>query len=298
MEYSKMISKTKILTSLAAIAVVGSAGVPFVASAQQSGGTAAPATAPAHGGRHGETLAAALGVTPEALAQAMEAARAAAPKPTPGQRPDEATRTANRTAFEAALAQNLGITVEKLQTAQRSVAPGGGKHKGLTGPGGPGHSPGGIRGAGNAALARALGIDVAKLTAAEQAVREALPKPPFTPGTRPDQATMEALKAQRDEALAKQLGISVDALKAAQEEVRAEFESQHAVQAQEMFARQLAQAVTNGKITQTKADELKAQFAEGGDAAKAAMKALHEATGALEHPHRGPGGRPGRGPSA
>lgn len=295
-----MIGKTKILTSLAAIAVVGSAAVPFVASAQQPGGTTTPAAAPAHGGRHGEALATALGVTPEALAKAMEAARAAAPKPTPGQRLDEATRTAHHTAFQAALAQNLGITVEKLQAAQESIAPAAGEHRGPKGPGGPGH--GGIRGAGNEALATALGIDVVKLTAAEQAVREALPKPAFNPGTRPDKAAMEALKAQHDEALAKQLGISVDALKAAQEKVRAAFESKHAAQAQEMFARLLTQAVTNGKLTQAKADELKAQFAQGGDAAKSAMQALREAIGPSERPQRGPdgghGGRFGRGPSA
>lgn len=302
-----MIRKNQILTGLAAIAVVGSAAVPFVASAQQSGGSATPATAPAHGGGRGmDALATALGVTPEALAKAMEAARASLPKPTPGQRPDEATRAADRAAFEAALAQNLGITVEKLQAAQQSIAPAGGKDHGPKGPRGPegqgGHGP---AFGGNQALAKALGIDVAKLTAAEQAIRESLPKPTFTPGTRPDQAAMDALKAQHDEALAKQLGISVDALKAAQEKVRAEFEAQHAAQAQEMFARQLAQAVTDGKITQAKADELKAQFAQGGDAAKAAAQALHDAMGSPQGPHRGPGGpgggpggRHGRGPSA
>ena len=297
-----MIGKTKILTSLAAIAVVGSAAVPFVASAQQSGGAANPTTAPAHGGPRGNALATALSVTPEALAKAMEAARAAAPKPTPGQALDEATRTANRAAFEAALAKAFGIDIAKLTAAQQSVAPAGGEHKAPKGPGGPGgHGPGGGHAGGNSALATALGIDVAKLTAAEQAVRDSLPKPAFTPGTRPDRAAMEALKAQHDAALAKQLGISVDALKAAQAKVRAEFESQHAAQAQQMSAQRLAKAVTDGKITQAKADELKAQFAQGGDAAKAAMQALHAGTGAPEGPQRGPGhpgGRSGRGPSA
>ena len=290
-----MIGKTKILTSLAAIAVVGSAAVPFVASAQQPGATATPSTAPAHGGPRGNTeLATALGVTPEALAKAIEAARAAVPKPTPGQPADEATRTANRAALDAAIAKNLGITVEKLQAAEKSVAPAGGDHKGPGGPGGPGHGPGGI-GGGNEALAKALGIDVAKLTAAEQAVRDALPKPAFTPGTRPDKAAMEALAAQHQAALAQQLGISVDALKAAETKVRSEFEAQHAAQAQAMFAQQLAKAVTDGKITQAKADELKAQFAQGGDAAKAATKALFDAAGFSGRPQRGPGGPGGSG---
>lgn len=301
-----MIGKTKILTSLAAIAVVGSAAAPFMASAQQSGGATPPTTAPAHGGPHGDALASALGVTPEALAKAMKAARADAPKPTPGQRLDEATRTANRAAFEAALAKALGIDVAKLTAAQQSLAPAGSQHRAPKGPGGTGgpgaHGPGDMRGAGNEALAKALGIDVATLTAAEQAVRESLPKPAFTPGTRPDRAAIEALKAQHDAALAKQLGISVDALKAAQQKVRTEFETQHAAQAQEMFARTLAKAVTDGKITQTKADELKAQFAQGGDAVKAAMQGLLEAIGAPVRPQHGPGGmggRPfGRGPSA
>lgn len=291
-----MIGKTKILTSLAAIAVVGSAAVPFVASAQQTGTQTPPATAPAHGGRHGEALATALGVTPGALANAIEAARAAVPKPAPGQAADPATREANRAAFEAALAGNLGITVETLQAALQSVAPGG-AHHGPKGPGGP-HGPGpGIRG-GNEALAKALGIDVATLRAAEKAVRESLPKPAFTPGTRPDSATIEALKAKHEAALAAQLGISVDALKAAQATVRAEFEARHEAKAQELFERLLARAVETGKITQAKADELKAQFNQGGDEAKAAMRALHEAAGTPGRQHR-PGGRPfGRGPSA
>lgn len=295
-----MIGKTKILTSLAAIAVAGAAAVPFVASAQQSGSPTPPATAPAHGGRHGEALATALGVTPEALAKAMEAARAAVPKPAPGQVPDEATREANRAAFEAALASNLGTTVEKLQAALQSIAPLGGEHHGPKGPGGP-HGPGpgpGIRG-GNEALAKALGIDVATLRAAEKAVRESLPKPAFTPGTRPDRAAIEALKAQHEAALAAQLGISVDALKAAQATVRSEFGARHEAHAQQMFEQHLARAVEAGTITQAKADDLKAQFAQGGDAAKAAMRALHEAAGAPGRPQHRPGGRPfGRGPSA
>lgn len=291
-----MNGKTKILTSFAAIAVVGSAAVPFVASSQQPGGTTTPSTAPAHGGPRGNTaLATALGVTPEALAKAIEAARAAVPKPTPGQPADEATRTANRAALDAAIAKNLGITVEKLQAAEKSVAPAGGDRKGSGGPGGLVHGPGGI-GGGNEALAKALGIDVAKLTAAEKAVRDALPKPAFTPGTHPDKAAMEALAAQHQAALAQQLGISVDALKAAETKVRSEFEAQHATQAQEMFAKQLAKAVTDGKITQAKADELKAQFAQGGDAAKAATKALFAAAAPGIRPQRGPGGPGGRGP--
>jgi hypothetical protein len=303
MENLKMIGKTKILTGLAAIAVVGSAGVPFVASAHQSGtpGATAQATAPEHGGpRGGTALATALGVTPEALKAAMEAARAATPKLTADQMKDPAAREANHAAHQAALATSLGITVEQLQAAQTSVAPASGNHKGPGGPGhgagGPGHGPGGVRGAGNEALAKALGIDVATLTAAENAVREAMPKPAFTPGTRPDPAAMEALKAQHTAALATQLGISVDALNAAQAKVKAEFESAHQARGAEMLATVLAKAVTDGKITQAQADEIKAQVAQGGDAAKAARETLRTLLGGSDHPNRGPGGPGGRGP--
>ena len=287
-----MIGKTKILTGLAAIAVVGSAGVPFVASAQQSGtpGTTTPATAPEHGGPRGTALATALGVTPEALKAAMEAARTATPKLTAEQAKDKTARDANHAAYQAALAKNLGITVEKLQTAQTSIAPAPDDRKGH---GGPGHGPGGIRGAGNEALAKALGIDVATLTAAEKAVREALPKPAFTPGTRPDQAALDALRAQHTAALAAKLGISVDALNAAQAKVKAEFEAAHQARATEMLANVLAKAVTDGKITQAKADEIKAQVAQGGDAAKAARETLRTLLGGADRPQRGPGG--GRG---
>ncbi len=297
-----MIGKTKILTGLAAAAVIGSAAVPFVASAQQSGTpSSAPGATPLHGGMRGGTaLATALGVTPEALATAMKAAREATPKLAPEQMRDEAARAANRAAYEAALAANLGITVEALQAAHQSVAPARGEHRGpggagLKGPGG----PGGMHGLGNQALATALGIDVATLNAAQAAVRQEMTKPAFTPGTRPDPATLEAMKAQHQSALAAKLGISVDALNAAQEKVRAEFEAQHTARAAEMFSTVLAKAVADGKITQAKADELAAQFAQGGDAAKEAFKALREAVGAPGGPLRAPGGaRHGRGPAA
>ena len=241
-----MIGKTKILTGLAAIAVVGSAAMPFVASAQQNGtpGTTAPATAPEHGGPRGG----------------------------------------------AALATSLGISVAQLQAAQTSLKPAPGDRKG---PGG--HGPGEVRAFGNEALAKALGIDVATLTAAEQAVRQSLPKPAFTPGTRPDRAAMDALKAQHTTALAAKLGISVDALNAAQAQVRAEFDAAHQAREAQMLATVLAKAVTDGKITQAKADEIKAQVAQGGDAAKAARETLRALLGGGDRPQRGPGGPGGRG---
>ena len=293
MENLKMIGKTKILTGLATIAVVGSAAVPFVASAQQSGtpGTTAPATAPEHGGpRGGTALATALGITPEALKVAIEAARATTPKLTADQMKDKAAREANQTAYQAALATKLGITVEKLQTAQTSVRPAPGDRKG---PGS--HGPGELRAFGNEALAKALGIDIATLTAAEKAVRESLPKPAFTPGTRPDQPTLDALKAQHATALAAKLGISVDALNAAQAKVKAEFAAAHQARETQMLATVLAKAVTDGKITQAKADEIKAQVAQGGDAAKAARETLRTLLGGGDRPQRGPGGPGGRG---
>ncbi len=289
-----MIGKTKILTGLAAVAVIGSAGVPFVASAQQSGVPAHTehVMTPDHGGPRGTALATALGVTPEALTQAMEAARAATPRLTVEQMRDKTAREANHAAFEAELAKSLGITVETLQAAEKSALPSGGERKG---PGGPGNhgGPGGMHGAANEALAQALGIDVATLTAAEQAVRESMPKP--TPGTRPDKAAMDALMAQHQAALADKLGISVDALKAAQTKVRADAEAQHQGRAQEMLSTVLAKAVADGKITQAQADELKAQIAAGGDAAKAARESLRTLLGSPDRPHRGLGGPGGHG---
>ncbi len=288
-----MIGKTKILTGLAAIAVVGSAAVPFVASAQQSGtpGTTTAATAPEHGGpRGGTALATALGITPEALKAAMETARAATPKLTADQMKDKAAREANQTAYQAALATSLGISAEKLQAAQTSVKPAPGDRKG---PGG--HGPGEVRAFGNEALAKALGIDVATLTAAEKAVRESLPKPAFTPGTRPDKAALDALKVQHTTALAAKLGISVDALNAAQAKVKAEFDAAHQARETQMLATVLAKAVTDGKITQAKADEIKAQVAQGGAAAKAARETLRTLLGGGDRPQRGPGGPGGRG---
>ncbi|TAJ16957.1 MAG: hypothetical protein EPO65_12200 [Dehalococcoidia bacterium] len=286
-----MIGKTKILTGLAAVAVIGSAAVPFVASAQQAGIPAQtlPATAPDHGGPRGTALATALGVTPEALTKAIEAARAATPKLTVDQFKDKAARDANHTAFETALATNLGITLEKLQAAEKSAMPAGGEHKGPGGPAGPGS----MHGPGHEALAKALGIEVATLTEAEKAVRDSLPKP--TPGTRPDKAAMDALKTQHDTALAAKLGISIDALKAAQTKVRAEAEGQHQAREQQMLSTVLAKAVADGKITQAKADELKAQIAAGGDSAKAARENLRTLLGAPDRPQRGPGGPGGHG---
>lgn len=286
-----MIGKTKILTGLAAVAVIGSAAVPFVASAQQSGtpSQTAPATTPDHGGPRGTALATTLGVTPEALAKAMEAARAATPKLTLEQMRDKTARDADRAAFETALATNLGITVEKLQAAEQSLMPAGGAHRG---PGGP-ERAGGMHGPANEALAKALGIDVATLTAAEQSVRESLPKP--TPGTRPDKAAIEALMAQHTAALAEKLGISVDALRAAQTKVRDDAKAQHEGREQQMLATVLAKAVTDGKITQAKADELKAEIAKGGDAAQAARESLKTLLGVPARPQRGPGGFGGPG---
>lgn len=288
-----MNGKTKILTGLTAIAVVGSAAGPFVASAQQSGtpGTTAAATAPEHGGpRGGTALATALGITPEALKTAMVTARAATPKLTADQMKDKAAREANQTAYQAALATSLGISVEKLQAAQTSVKPAPGDRKG---PSGPGH--GELRAVGNEALAKALGIDVAMLTAAEKAGRESLPKPAFTPGTRPDKAALDALKVQHTTALAAKLGISVGALNAAQAKVKAEFDAAHQARETQMLATVLAKAVTDGKITQAKADEIKAQVAQGGDAAKAARETLRTLLGGGDRPQRGPGGPGGRG---
>ncbi len=122
-----MLNKTTWFSVVAASAVLGSMAMPLLASAHESGAEAqvAGATTAKPEGKHdgilGSHLAAALNITPDALAGAVKAARAAVPALTEEQRKDPAAREAHKAAIEAALAGQLGITVEALNAAQATV---------------------------------------------------------------------------------------------------------------------------------------------------------------------------------
>lgn len=122
-----MLNKTTWFSVVAASAVLGSMAMPILASAHESGTDTAVAGAVAAKpeGKHdrilGSHLATALNVTPEALAAAVKAARAAVPALTEEQKKDATAREAHEAAIEAALAQQLGITVDALNAAQATV---------------------------------------------------------------------------------------------------------------------------------------------------------------------------------
>lgn len=122
-----MLNKTTWFSVVAASAVLGSMAMPILASAHESGAEAqvAGATATKHEGKHdrilGSHLATVLNVTPEALAAAVKAARAAVPALTEEQKKDAAAREAHEAAIEVALAEQLGITADALNTAQATV---------------------------------------------------------------------------------------------------------------------------------------------------------------------------------
>ncbi|MBM4411205.1 MAG: hypothetical protein FJ037_07785 [Chloroflexi bacterium] len=108
-----MINKTKWLSGLAAVAVLGSAATPMIASAHASEGgerTAQSVKMPAKIGASG-ALATALGVEPAALEAAVKAALETTPRPAGEEKKDPAARDAYRTAFGANLAAELGVTV-------------------------------------------------------------------------------------------------------------------------------------------------------------------------------------------
>lgn len=125
------ISKIRIGTGVASLALLGAALVPTIASVQPAAAASSSETAasPAteEGPRHlrarlGEDLAAALGIPVDDLRAAMEKVRESLqPTERPATPPTEEERAARRTAFNAALASELGISVDQLEAAQETV---------------------------------------------------------------------------------------------------------------------------------------------------------------------------------
>lgn len=142
----------------------------------------------------------------------------------------------------------------------------GGRHGGM----GPGMGPGMGRGMGLgpgadlSALATKLGVDRTKLEDALKAVRDELRAghmPGQAPATKPDPSAMQDELATK---LASKLGIDAAKVKAAFADLRAAHEADE----QKAFDDRLAQAVTDGKLTQAEADAVK-------KAAKAGIIDLH-----------------------
>jgi len=163
-------------------------------------------------------------------------------------RADDATTTPNPTATSTQGAPDKG-TPDSTPGNGRGWGPGG-RHGGGMGMG---------KGADLSALATKLGVDQTKLEDALKAVRDEL-KASRTPGqgaaTKPDPATMQDELATK---LASKLGIDAAKVKAAFADLRAAHEADE----QKAFDDRLAQAVTDGKLTQAEADAVKKAAAAG-----------------------------------
>lgn len=267
-----MMNKTKWLSGLAAVAVLGSAATPMVASAHGADdGTRTAQSVKAASKVHASgALATALGVEPAALEAAIKAALETTPKPTDDDRKDPAAREAYRIAFEANLATGLGVTVEQLHTAIGSLktekaekGERGGEHEKILG----------------RKLADALNITPDALAGAVKGARAAVP--PLTGEQKQDPAAREAYAAAIEAATAQHLGITMDAFNAAQATVKAapqekKGERREAAdeKAQEHFRQVLGRLVSAGVITQPQAAEILAQYNLGGDAQEQVIKRL------------------------
>jgi hypothetical protein len=163
-------------------------------------------------------------------------------------RADDATTTPTPTATSTQGAPDKG-TPDSTPGNGRGWGPGG-RHGGGMGMG---------KGADLSALATKLGVDQTKLEDALKAVRDEL-KASRTPGqgagTKPDPATMQDELATK---LASKLGIDAAKVKAAFADLRAAHEADE----QKAFDDRLAQAVTDGKLTQAEADAVKKAAAAG-----------------------------------
>lgn len=125
--------------------------------------------------------------------------------------------------------------------------------------GGMGHGKGGMMGRGAKAeelaadLATKLGVDQAKVEDALDAVRDDV-KAARKAGGKPTDADRDAMRQTFADALAKELGVDAarvtDALDAVQQERQAERFAEHEAELKE----RLADAVTDGKLTQAEAD--------------------------------------------
>ena len=259
-----MINKTKWLSGLAVVAVLGSAATPMIASAHgaDDGERAAQSVQAAAKVRASGALATALGVEPAALEAAIKAAIEATPKPASDDKKDPAAREAYRTAFEANLAAGLGLTVEQLHTAikaSRTATVERVEHENILG----------------RKLADALNITPDALAEAVKAARAAVP--PLTGEQQRDSAVREAYAAAVEAAIAQHLGITLEAFNAAQAAAKTETgERREAAKekAQEHFLQVLNRLVGAGVITQAQADEILAQYNLGGEAQAQVVKRL------------------------
>ena len=266
-----MINKTKWLSGLAVVAVLGSAITPMIASAHgaDEGDRTAQSVKAAGKLRTSSALATALGVEPAALEGAVKAAIESTPKPEGDANKDAAARAAYRAAFEANLAAGLGVTVEQLHTAIGSLktekAEKGerGEHEKVLG----------------RKLADALSITPDALAEAVKAARSAVPS--LTGDQKQDPAAREAYTAALEAAIARHLGITVDAFNAAQaavkvapQEKKGERREAAQAKAQEHFRQILDRMVAAGVLTQPQAAEALAQYSLGGDAQEQVIKRL------------------------
>lgn len=127
------ISKVRLGTGIASLALLGVALVPTVSSVQtaSAAGAADTTIAAAAGiddghrgprGKLGEDLATALGIPVEDLRDAVKSVRESMkPSEKPTTPPTDEERQARRTEFNTALASKLGISVQKLEQAMETV---------------------------------------------------------------------------------------------------------------------------------------------------------------------------------
>lgn len=263
-----MINRTKWLSGLAVVAVLGSAATPMIASAHTSEDgerTAQSVKAPAKIGVSG-ALATALGIEPAALEAAVKAALEATPKPAGEDKKDPAAREAYRSAFEANLAAELGVTVEQLSAAIDSLKGERGdreQHEKILG----------------RKLADALGVTPDALAEAVKAARAAVP--PLTGEAKKDPTAREAYVAAIEAAIAEHLGITVEAFNAAQATAKADLRAKKGERreaatekAKEHFLQVLNRLVAADVITQSQADEILAQYNLGGEEQEQVVKRL------------------------
>ncbi len=127
------VSKMKLATGIASLAILGVAIVPAVNSVRTASAAAATNTPIAtaagmednHYGQHGrmgDDLAAALGISVDDLRDAAKTVREQLkPAEKPTTPPTDAEREARRAEFKTALAAELGISVQQLETAMETV---------------------------------------------------------------------------------------------------------------------------------------------------------------------------------
>ena len=242
------LNKAAWFSAITAVAVLGSMALPMVASANgpTEGATATeraakperkPETKPENKPEkvRGNPLATALGITPEALAAATKAAHAAVPALAPDLKKDEAARKAHATAIEAALAQQLGVTVDALNAAQAKVK-----------------------------------ADIGAKNEERRAAADAKAKEHFSQVLARLVGAGVITRAQADEIMT-QYNLGGDAQKTVLQRLRTLLQDEKAEQG---FAQTLKRLVGAGILTQAQADEALAHFKLGGDAKESVIKRI------------------------